>query len=700
MTLWNIHLGRDGEFEEYAIKNSVIVIGWGDIPNLAEIKSKNELKTIFQQAYPQYKKAGVSAVAEVIWNFYAKINIGDVIVSPLDSKPEIAIGVVVGEYEYRPSKIRHARKVSWLGTFPRSSFDADIQKSTSARLTLSQIRDDDAKSRVIIMLKDFSWIKFYSEFADKLLQYKDNRKPLIKLIHKIHHEKKLSVMTDKFKDGTTGPKKDICPFTTMSEFNRSLTHENRHGVESQLGEFLGVKASAPFIWNGIPVLDSRSRWLYPYAYKRKPDHIDKLWNVFENALLFADKKSNFTEFTESFNEVIGRGTSIGMLTIGLFWIRPNDFLPLDSSTTDYLEKEYGISDLEVKNCEEYVEIVKKIRSLLKKTGMKSFPELSNTAYKYYIYQKNKTSAPKIDGSQDTANSQYTISNIIKEGCFVKEHELESIIEMLNSKKNIILQGPPGTGKTYLAKKLAYALIGSKSKQQIKSFQFHPNLSYEDFVRGWRPSTGTGGRLELVDGPFLRLIEQAKNEPEKKFVIVIEEINRGNPANVFGEMLTLLEANKRNPEEALTLSYVQEGIEPVYIPENLYVIGTMNVADRSIAMVDLALRRRFGFYDLEPVFGKVWKDWVNDNCGIDVKFLDTIGERMEELNKTIKNDELLGPHFMVGHSYLTPDGTIKDPEKWFVRMVKSEIEPLLDEYWIEEPDKTETEIRKLLKGFVA
>ena len=148
----------------------------------------------------------------------------------------------------------------------------------------------------------------------------------------------------------------------------------------------------------------------------------------------------------------------------------------------------------------------------------------------------------------------------------------------------------------------------RDENKVRVVQFHPNLSYEDFVRGWRPSGN--GRLDLVDGPFLEMINSDSDAPDSDYVMVIEEINRGNPAQVFGEMLTLLEADKRKETEALSLSYRRFERERVFIPDNLYVIGTMNIADRSLALVDLAFRRRFAFEELEPTFGQPWREWVS------------------------------------------------------------------------------------------
>ncbi len=292
---------------------------------------------------------------------------------------------------------------------------------------------------------------------------------------------------------------------------------------------------------------------------------------------------------------------------------------------------------------------------------------------------------------------YTVDNIITDGCFLDKAKVEKTLKRLSTKKNIILQGPPGTGKTWLAKRLAFALIGQRDDSKIRAVQFHPNLSYEDFIRGWRPSGE--GKLTLVDGPFMEVVKTAIDDPESKYVIVIEEINRGNPAQVFGEMLTLLETDKRTPDEALELSYRNFDGERVYIPSNLYVIGTMNIADRSLALVDLALRRRFAFIDLEPTLGKAWHDWVKDKNGIDSQFLDDIERRINILNDDIAIDPSLGAQFQVGHSYITPavGMNITNAKEWFGEVVETEIGPLLDEYWFDDLEKSRKAQKRLTEG---
>ena len=275
-----------------------------------------------------------------------------------------------------------------------------------------------------------------------------------------------------------------------------------------------------------------------------------------------------------------------------------------------------------------------------------------------------------------------------------------MLDRLRTRKNLILQGPPGTGKTWLAKRLAFALIGKRDESKVRVVQFHPNLSYEDFVRGWRPVGD--GKLALADGVFMETIRDAAASPSAKFVVVIEEVNRGNPAQIFGELSTLLEADRRSPRDAVELCYPDaDGVRrPVHVPENLHVIGTMNIADRSLALVDLALRRRFAFVTLEPSLGEAWGNWVIRERGVDPALVEEIRHRVTALNSRVAGDSRLGSQFRVGHSYVTPThrlepGTTKD---WFRQVVETEIGPLLEEYWFDSPDDARKAIQQLTEGW--
>jgi 5-methylcytosine-specific restriction protein B len=185
-------------------------------------------------------------------------------------------------------------------------------------------------------------------------------------------------------------------------------------------------------------------------------------------------------------------------------------------------------------------------------------------------------------------------------------------------------------------------------------------------------------------------------------MVIEEINRGNPAQIFGELLTLLEAGKRTPREALELCYPDADGKrrPVHVPENLHVIGTMNIADRSLALVDLALRRRFAFIGLEPRFGQAWRDWVVRECGIDEALVADVERRLTELNSQIAVDGRLGKQFRIGHSYVTPPHRLETgtTKRWFQQVVETELGPLLDEYWFDAPEEARKATAQLLQGW--
>jgi 5-methylcytosine-specific restriction enzyme B len=572
----------------------------------------------------------------------------------------------------------------------------------------------------------FKWTSFYEAVANKLLSFRNNRAALVEGIREISSrvDGLGHLAEDRYADGTTGFVRDICPFTTMGIFNRGIKDSNRKIIATELAKFLGVEEAVPETFEGIPILNNQNSWFFSFESRRQPDHIDALWDVFAAGIKFADSEddndNSRTEFGSAFDNVNGRRGVAWNLTFGLYWIRPWSFLSLDHNSQVYVTKKLGVSiDLHgpKKRCNsaDYLSAMDALEPRFQEASypVHSYPELSLEAWRY----KDPTAetSPN-DGEEISSEDQddedlaqeavrtdvpivpYAIDDILKEGCFLERAEIERLIERLRTKKNLILQGPPGTGKTWIAKRLAFALIGQKDESKVRAVQFHPNLSYEDFVRGWRP-TGEG-KLSLVDGVFMEAIKAASKDASSKFLVVIEEINRGNPAQIFGEMLTLLEAGKRTPNEALELCYPDADGKrrPVHIPENLYVIGTMNIADRSLALVDLAFRRRFAFATLEPKLGDTWRKWVVEECGVDSALVHDIERRLADLNQRIAND--LGNQFRIGHSYVTPtqrleNGTTKD---WFQQVVETEIGPLLEEYWFDSPKTAKEAFDRLIEGW--
>lgn len=566
----------------------------------------------------------------------------------------------------------------------------------------------------------FGWTIFYTRFADRLLDFRNDRKPLVAVVHELSKLQVPLRVEDRFADGSSGPLQDICPFTTFGLFNRRITDDNRRRIATTLADSIGVTAPSPESFEGIPILDNRRSWLFPFAHKRSTDHIDILWRLFSDALEYADGGDSVSRqrLAESFDAAIALPV-VGKvaLTMGLYWARPWHYPALDGPLSSFIDREMNISIRRDRlDGAVYLSVREKLEATLmdEEPRFHSFPELSLAAFTAKQVPTEEPRGPEranegaeVEGGAETESGDdrraepedrrsYSVGDIIGDGCFLERVRLEAMLARLVDKKNLILQGPPGTGKTWLAKRLAYALIGRRSERRVRPFQFHPNLSYEDFVRGWRPEEGGG--LQLVDGPFLEAVKAAAGDPDDAYVLVIEEINRGNPAQIFGEMLTLLEADKRTRDEALALSYRRRADERVHIPPNLYVIGTMNVADRSLALVDFALRRRFAFVDLEPTFGEAWRTWVSKKCRIEEAFLRDVESRLTALNAAIAGDAVLGPHFRVGHSVVTPPpGEISDPQQWFRQVVETEITPLLAEYWFDDPKRAEDEGEKLLRG---
>jgi 5-methylcytosine-specific restriction protein B len=262
-----------------------------------------------------------------------------------------------------------------------------------------------------------------------------------------------------------------------------------------------------------------------------------------------------------------------------------------------------------------------------------------------------------------------------------------MLTALKEKKNVVLQGTPGVGKTFVARRLACALIGSDDPHQVEMIQFHQSYSYEDFIQGFRPTSN--GHFDLKCGIFHQFCRRAQLEEsqDKPFVFIIDEINRGNLSKIFGELMMLIEPDKRGKEYAIPLAYSQDVDETFYIPENLHLIGMMNTADRSLAMVDYALRRRFRFITLRPEFAsKPFQEFLTD-AGANPVLVKNIVDRMNALNEVIAADSKnLGPGYQIGHSYFCPRKSITPDEEWYRRVIEAEIVPLIQEYWFDDPQK--------------
>lgn len=298
------------------------------------------------------------------------------------------------------------------------------------------------------------------------------------------------------------------------------------------------------------------------------------------------------------------------------------------------------------------------------------------ALKEIDLSKVELNAADVDDSvqdlEPIVNKKYGKEDFLAE-VYITDAKYDRLLNVLKRKKNIILQGAPGVGKTFAAKRLAYAMMGEKDKERIEFIQFHQNYSYEDFMMGYKP-TENGG-FEMQYGVFYRFCKKAENNPEKDYFFIIDEINRGNMSKIFGELLLLIEKDYRGTSSKLAYQNLNFSV-----PENLYIIGMMNTADRSLAMIDYALRRRFSFFDMEPGFDTDGFKEYQEKLGSD-KF-NALIDCIKELNNEISDDPSLGKGFCIGHSYFCSLQADECTQDLLEGIVEYDILPMLSEYWFD------------------
>lgn len=310
-----------------------------------------------------------------------------------------------------------------------------------------------------------------------------------------------------------------------------------------------------------------------------------------------------------------------------------------------------------------------------------------TAYTDYVAKLNALYEGGADDDdvepEEKEFPEYSVEKFLEE-VYMDGDSYDTLVELIRVKKNVILQGAPGVGKTFAAKRLAYSMMGVKDQERVMMVQFHQSYTYEDFIEGFRPSSTSNG-FEIKKGSFYNFCKKAADDLENEYFFIIDEINRGNLSKIFGELFMLIENDKRG--NALQLLYSDEKF---FVPANVYIIGMMNTADRSLAMLDYALRRRFAFFEMKPGFGsdgfRVYRMALGNS-----KF-DRLIDCVEKLNTVIEADDSLGEGFCIGHSYFCNLKTVTD--KALSNIVEYEMVPLLKEYWYDEPIKVKDWTEKL------
>ena len=412
----------------------------------------------------------------------------------------------------------------------------------------------------------------------------------------------------------------------------------------------------PKIWSAqeLAVGDTIDYTLYSESGKKR--------KVFQN---FLDaRKGDFVVFYES---------SPTLQIVGLAVVeRKSDDQTIVFKKTEGLESGIALSEIKA------VDELRNMQFLKNPQG--SFYSLTADEYDYIkklIREKNPVMPAK-------AVMEYTKKDFLNE-VFLSEDKYDNLCALLLDKQNIILQGSPGVGKTFSAKRLAYSILGEKDDSKVQLVQFHQNYTYEDFVMGYKPKEDGG--FYLRPGVFYNFCKRAQQHPDGKYFFIIDEINRGNLSKILGELMMLIEKDYRG--ETLVLPYNQEEFS---VPKNLYIIGMMNTADRSLAMMDYALRRRFSFFEMKPGFSTAgFKAYKHSLANED---FDKLVSAIIDLNKVIESDDSLGPGFCIGHSYLCNKDKTDVDSDWLRRVVKFDIAPMLREYWFDNDTKFNNEVQKL------
>lgn len=416
------------------------------------------------------------------------------------------------------------------------------------------------------------------------------------------------------------------------------------------------------------------------------------WEEMGNLSNYGSKE----EFREKMQEVYGSSSSYSNSVLALWQfaneIKPGDVVFVKKGRKRFLGRGVVESEYLYDPQREYYKNLRKVRWTDKgewehpeQGVMKTLTDI--TPYTDYLkklqalFDEDKSEDEIMDADEPvSAYDSYTEESFLQD-VYMDEQQYHSLVKLLLTKKNVILQGAPGVGKTYAAKRLAFSIMGEQDISRVQMVQFHQSYSYEDFIMGFRP-TETG--FTLKKGVFYEFCRKAA-EDDRPYFFIIDEINRGNLSKIFGELFMLIESDKRGVE--LQLLYADEQFS---IPSNVHIIGMMNTADRSLAMLDYALRRRFAFFEMAPAFESAGFRAYRSKAG-NAKF-DRLIDTVERLNEAISDDDSLGEGFQIGHSYFCTKTTINDD--WMKSVVEFELIPLLKEYWFDEPAKVKEWSRAL------
>jgi 5-methylcytosine-specific restriction enzyme B len=602
-----------------------------DFPDLNQFDSRADLNL--------YKNLGEDEKSNKTWNvwLFKTANIGDVVFATKGVNTCLGIGIIKGDYTYdsNSNDYNHTRRVKWIT-------DKVYQyKSNALKSYKTLFRPDTfSPSRVWEFLLN-EYVRMYPELAST---FQENN-----LFYDIH-----SISTS---------------INNNIEVSDPETEYEPVAEESEPLSFWWLNAN-PKIWG---ISNHKEGELQTYTTHNEKGNKRRVYKYFESVKpgdLIVGYESTPTKQIKAIYEI----------TKGLHNTTKGE--EIEFELVEKLEVPVQWNDLKnnsaLQNCEVFIN---NQGSLFKLT------EEEYDIIREVIDNKNIITEKLLQSSTVKA---YKFSEDTDKP-FISESDFLQAVALLKRKKNIILQGPPGVGKTFIAKKLAYQIMQEVKDANIEMVQFHQSYSYEDFIQGLRP-TQKGG-FDLKDGIFYLFCQRALAHPDRPFFFVIDEINRGNLSKIFGELMMLIEADKRGEKFALKLTYAENEEDQFFVPENLYIIGTMNTADRSLALVDYALRRRFAFISLQPDYGDNFRMYLLSR-GLSASMVDHICSAVIKTNEKIKADLNLGEGFQIGHSYFCSFDSGEVESKWWDEILNFELKPLLEEIWFDDSSKVAEAIKVL------
>ncbi len=727
-----------GSWTEAFVNNGYIGIHYNlDAVDMSDVKSVDEVRQIYAQENPSVTSPhSIGNRAGQIGRFHLETKSGDFVLTPGAARDEIWYGRFSSDSAYYTDgsdglPCRNRKSVDWSSRkLSRGQLPSNM---TNAQRTVTEIRDEVSKATFFeligedainsipsLKMPEDSWVPFHLEVGRKLIGgewwREEKRDQFAQMIDDIRN-------ADPEVGDSEYARWSPDPFSFYLSFNMRTVGKTRLSAYRKVKELLDIDAEVPEERHEARGLGIGWGWEPPID----DAELSFLWEFFRLAMEFKPSDTSI-DTEEWFIAMYDRAASASflrgmrgrVLSYWLYWIDPTKYL----LTRRLREEELGlIADFPaiLRVSEDLARGIEYVKALGAIQGL-------GNAFNFSVLDVNRLSTTRetlgldedIDHYEDDDYIEeetitYTVDDALDDALFFERDELERILARFEDNKNLILQGPPGVGKTFVSKRLAYALMRTDAPERVWNVQFHQSYSYEEFVQGYRPTTNANDELkfELRPGAFLRLCEVAREHPNSRFVMVIDEINRGNLSRVFGELLSLIEKDKRSwglgkqlslgdkdkPDESFSVELL--GGEEFSVPENVYILGTMNLADRSLAGMDYAMRRRFAFVTLEPQFGEtVFENWLRERDVPDT-MIERINSRMSALNDEIAGDASLGRNFAVGHSYFCDvdsrlrGNDVEDWDRWYRNIVETEIQPLLEEYWFDNLDKADEEVGKLL-----